>query len=297
MFAFVEAEQAGGRNVTKACALLEVSHAAYYTWSQHQPSPRARADVVLGQQIARIHHDSRGTYGVPRVLAQLQREGIGAGRKRVGRLMRQQGLAGHLRRRSRRTTIPDPHARTTAVDLLARRFGAAGRGLNQAWCGDVSYVRTWEGWLYVATVIDLASRRVVGWAIADHMRTELARDALVMAIAARRPAPGLLFHTDRGSQYTAREFTALLRAHGIRQSLSRPRQCWDNAVAESWFATLKCELVYRYAWPTRTAARQAIFEFIEVFYNRQRLHSSLGYRSPAEYEAQEVQHPETTQAA
>ncbi|MQB02453.1 MAG: IS3 family transposase, partial [Actinobacteria bacterium] len=155
---------------------------------------------------------------------------------------------------------------------------------NQVWVGDISYLRTWEGWAYLATVIDLASRRVVGFAFAGHMRASLVCEALSMAVQARHPKAGLIFHSDRGSQYTSEAFTALLTRHGLRQSLSRPRQCWDNAVAESFFGTLKMELVYRQPWPTRMAARRAVFEFIEVFYNRQRLHSSLGYHSPAEYE-------------
>ena len=200
VYPFVEAEQAGQRNVGKACALLEVSRAAYYQWSRHAPSARARADEVLGQRIERIHHDSRGTYGAPRVLAQLRRDGVCVGTRRVARLMRQHGLSGRCRRRFQRTAIPDPQAGTAAVDLLQRHFAAAALELNQAWCGDISYVRTREGWLYLATVIDLASRRVVGWAMADHMRTTLVGDALRMAVASRRPPPGLIFHTDRGSQ-------------------------------------------------------------------------------------------------
>ena len=218
VYPFVEAEQAGQRNVGKACALLEVSRAAYYQWSRHAPSARARADEVLGQRIERIHHDSRGTYGAPRVLAQLRRDGVCVGTRRVARLMRQHGLSGRCRRRFQRTAIPDPQAGTAAVDLLQGHFAAAALELNQAWCGDISYVRTREGWLYLATVIDLASRRVVGWAMADHMRTTLVGDALRMAVASRRPPPGLIFHTDRGSQYTARDFTALLADHAIRQS-------------------------------------------------------------------------------
>jgi len=297
VYPFVEAEQAGQRNVAGACALLAVSRAAYYQWSRHEPSARARADAALTQRIERIHHDSRGTYGAPRVLAQLRRDGVCVGRRRVARLLRQRGLSGRCRRRFQRTTVPDPQAGTVAVDLLQRHFDAAALALNQAWCGDITYVRTWEGWLYLATVIDLASRRVVGWAMADHMRSTLVADALRMAVATRRPPAGLIFHTDRGAQYTARDFTEQLAGHAICQSLSRPRQCWDNAVAESWFATLKTELIHRHSWPTRAAARRAIFEFIEVFYNRQRLHSSLGYLSPAQYEAEKVQQPKTAQAA
>jgi transposase InsO family protein len=251
VYPFVEAEQAGQRNVAKACALLAVSRAAYYQWSKHVPSARAREDQVLGHRIARIHDDSRGTYGAPRILAQLRRDGVRVGTRRVARLMRQEGLAGRCRRRFRRTTIPGPEAATAAVDLLQRKFNVAALELNQAWCGDISYVRTWEGWLYLATVIDLASRRVVGWAMADHMRSALVGDALRMAVESRRPAPGLIFHTDQGAQYTAGDFAALLAGHEMRQSLSRPRQCWDNAVAESWFSTLKSELIYRRGWPSR----------------------------------------------
>ena len=296
VYPFIAAEKAAAHHVTTACALLEVSTSAYYQWSRHGPSARARVDAELGERIVRIHCDSRGTYGAPRVHAQLQRDGMCVGARRVARLMRERGLAGRCRRRSQRTTIPDPRDPAT-VDLLQRHFEAAALGLNQAWCGDITYVRTWEGWLYLATVIDIASRRVVGWAMADHMRSTLVADALRMAVESRRPPAGLIFHADRGSQYTAREFTAQLRDHAIRQSLSRPRQCWDNAVAESWFATLKDELIYRRSWPTRAAAQHAIFEFIEVFYNRQRLHSALGYCSPAEYEAAKVRQPMAAQAA
>ncbi len=204
-------------------------------------------------------------------------------RKRVARLMAGNGLVGRARRRFKKTTIPDK-SEQRALDLLKRNFGPDLLEVDTAWVGDISSVRTWEGWCYLATVLDLSSRRVVGFAMADHMRAELVGDALGMAIEARRPSPGLIFHSDRGSQYTSREFRDLLDANGIRQSLSRPRQCWDNAVAESWFATLKEELIYRQSWPTRAQATHAIFEFIEVFYNRRRLHSSLGYQTPVEYE-------------
>jgi putative transposase len=284
-------------NVAKACALLQVSRTAYYQWSQHRRSTRARADEALGQQSERIHRDSRGSYGRPRILAQLRREGVCVGPRRVARLMRQHGLDGRCKRRFRRTTVPDPDAGRVAPDLLQRQFDVAALELNQVWCGDITYIRTWEGWLYLATVIDLASRRVVGWAMAEQMRTTLVSDALQMAIKSRRPAAGLIMHSDRGSQYTSQAFRELLASHGLRQSLSRPRQCWDNAVAESWFATLKRELLYRRSWATRDEARRAIFSFIELFYNRQRLHSSLGYLSPVEYEAGKLGQAFTGQAA
>jgi transposase InsO family protein len=285
IYPFIAAEKAAARHVATACALLEVSTSAYYRWSQHIPSARERADRVLADRIERIHRESRGTYGSPRVHRALRRDGIRCGRRRVARLMASRALVGRCKRRWQRTTVADPTARGLAPDRLGRAFRPASFALNRVWVGDVSYLRTWEGWCYLATVIDLASRRVVGFAVADHMRTSLVCDALRMALAARRPAPGVIFHTDRGSQYTSVEFGQLLGSHGVVQSLSRPRQCWDNAVAESFFATLKTELVYRSAWPTRAAMRRAIFEFIELFYNRRRLHSALGYCSPAEYEA------------
>ncbi len=183
------------------------------------------------------------------------------------------------------------------MDLVKRSFGPGTVEVDRIYVSDITYVWTWEGWLYLATVIDLASRRVVGWAMAEHMRAELVCDALRMAVEARQPAPGLIFHSDRGTQYTATAFTGLLANHEMLQSLSRPGQCWDNAVAESFFASLKTELVDRRSWATRGQARRAIFEYIEVFYNRRRLHSSLGYFTPAEYEARRVHHRETAQAA
>ncbi len=231
-----------------------------------------------------IHRTSRRTYGAPRITAALRRQGIRVGRKRVARLMVRQGLVGRARRRWTRTTIPDPTAPLTPLDRLGRAFGPGTCALDRTYVGDITCVRTHEGWLYLATAIDLASRRVVGFAMADHMRASLVCDALTMALERRHPAPGFVFHSDRGSQYTSREFRALLDAHGALQSLSRPRQCWDNAVAESFFATLKEELVHRQTLPTRAGARRAIFEFIEVFYNRNRLHSTLDYRTRAEYE-------------
>jgi putative transposase len=280
----IAAEKRAARSVARACAVLKVSRSAYYQWSKQQPSQRAQDDTRLAGSILRIHQESRSTYGSPRVHQQLRREGVACGRKRVARLMSERGLAGRCRRRYRTTTIADPEAGELAPDLLKRAFQPAGLALNQAWVGDISYLRTGEGWCYLATVIDLASRRVVGFALAEHMRASLVCEALEMSLKARRPAPGLIFHSDRGSQYTSHKFRQLLAAQGVVQSLSRPRQCWDNAVAESFFATLKTELAYRQSWPTRAAARSAVFEYVEVFYNRRRLHSALGYVPPEEYE-------------
>lgn len=282
VFPFIEAEKAEERNVAKACALLEVSRSAFYDWHQHVPSARALADDELGERIEEIHDESRRTYGWPRVHRQLRDEGVHVGRKRVARIMRQRRLIGRCRRRWVTTTISDPNV--VAVDLLKRRFGPGTVELDRVYVGDITYIRTWEGWLYLATVIDLASRRVVGWAMAEHMRAELVCDALRMAIDARRPAPGTMFHSDRGTQYTSNEFTGLLAEHEMIQSLSRPRQCWDNAVAESFFSSLKLECIYRQALPTRAHARRAVFDYIEVFYNRRRLHSALDYMTPTAYE-------------
>jgi transposase InsO family protein len=215
---------------------------------------------------------------------------------RSGRIQIGPAITPLRRRRFKRTTIADPQA-AAAVDLIQRAFGPGTAVIDRAWCSDITYVRTWEGWLYLCAILDVGSRRVVGWSMAEHMRASLVCDALRMAVTARRPAPGLIFHSDRGSQYTSGAFRHLLGSHGMRQSVAAPGQCWDNAVAESFWSTLKEELVHRYPWPTRGRARHAIFEFIEVFYNRQRLHSSLGYLSPAEYEAQGSPRGETIDAA
>jgi transposase InsO family protein len=292
---FIEAERAERRNVAKACELLEVSRSAYYDWRTQAPTARQMADEALGERIQVIYDESRRTYGWPRVHRALRREGICASRKRVARIMRQKGLVGRCRRRWTKTTVSDPEV--VAVDLLKRAFGPDSVEVDRVYVSDITYVWTWEGWLYLATVIDLASRRVVGWAMADHLRAELVCDALRMAVDRRHPDAGLIFHSDRGTQYTAKAFTDLLGEHEMLQSLSRPRQCWDNAVAESFFSSLKLELVDRRSWATRAQARRAIFEYIEVFYNLRRLHSSLDYLTPAEYEARKVHHRKAAQAA
>ena len=198
--AFIEAEKQADRNVVKACELLSVSRSAFYDRLAHTPSAREISDAELLERIEAIHGGSNGTYGAPRILDELREEGVHVGKKRVARLMIQAGLAGRCRRRSRRTTFADPEAK--ALNLLARQFGPQNLALDTTWAGDITYVRTWEGWAYLATVIDLASRRVVGWAMADHMEASLVCDAMRMALGTRRPAPGLLFHSDRGSQYT-----------------------------------------------------------------------------------------------
>jgi len=280
------AAAAGRRPVALSCRVLGVSRAGYYAWRGRPPAARARADAALTAAIHRIHTKSRGTYGSPRVHAELAQLDQRCGRKRVARLMRAAGLVGCQRRRRRpRTTVTDPAA-TPAPDLVRRRFTAPAP--DRVWLADISYIPTGEGWLYLAAVLDAFSRRVVGWAMADHLRTELVLDALNLALWRRRPAPGLIHHTDRGCQYTSLAFGRRLRDAGLVPSMSRPANCWDNAAAESFFATLKRELVDRpdrAPWPTRAAARTAIFEYIEAWYNRERRHSALAYLSPAAYEA------------
>jgi len=288
VYPFIEAERVAGAGcVRRACLLLKVSRAAYYAWSTGALCERRLADEELLERIVAAHKASRGTYGSPRITRALRQHGLRVSRKRIARLMALRGLAGRARRRTKRTTIADPAAKGQTTDLLRRNFAPKAHRVDTLWCGDISYVRTWEGWAYVATVIDLSSRRVVGLAMADHLRASLAAEALAMAVTQRRPAPGLIFHSDRGCQYTSSEFRGLLGRHGLVQSLSRPGQCWDNAVAESFFATLKEELLYRGVWPTRVAAKRAIFEYVEVFYNRQRMHSTLDYLTPVAYEARQ----------
>ena len=290
---FIGAEKAAGQGVARACRLLKVSRAAYYQRRAGALSPRRAADAVLSAKIADIHAESKGTYGSPRVHRVLRRQDVSCGKRRVARLMRAAGLEGRRKKRWRTTTVADPAAER-ARDLIGRDF-APRPGTDQRYAGDITYVMTWEGWAYLATVIDLSSRRVVGWALADHMRTELVEDALAMAFAQRRPGSGTIFHSDRGCQYTSKDYAALARANGVILSVSRKGECWDNAVAESFFATIKRELINDRAWPTRAGLQRAVFDYIEGWFNTRRLHSSLGYLSPAEYEA--IHHSASRQAA
>lgn len=280
---FIEAEEVAGHSVQNACRLLEVSKSAYYQRRNGTPSQRDVTDAALLEQIKAIHKESKGTYGAPRVHKELLHRHIACGKRKVTRLMHRAGLEGRCKKRWRKTTVADPAAEA-ARDLIQRHFGPCAQ-IDRRYVGDITYIATWEGWAYLATVIDLVSRKVVGWALADHMRTELVTDALSMAFANRAPAPGLTFHSDRGCQYTSGDFAELARANGVVLSVSRKGQCWDNAVAESFFATIKRELIDTRAWPTRTGLRRAVFEYIEGWYNTRRLHSALGYLSPAEYES------------
>ena len=280
-YRFIAVEKAH-HSVVRLCRVLRVAKSAFYAWQKQQPSARARVDEQLTNEIKEIYDASRCTYGAPRVHAELRNRGQRVGRKRVARLMRKAGLVGRTPRRFRRTTIPDPSTQVQVQDLVQREFDPTEP--NQLWLSDITYIRTWEGWLYLAIVLDAYSRKVVGWALADHMRTELVTAALQMALMNRQPAPGLVCHSDRGSQYTSTGYRDLLDEHGLRHSVGQPGTCWDNAVAESFFATLKNELIYLHVWPTRQSARTAIFGFIEGWYNRFRLHSTLCYASPDLYE-------------
>lgn len=291
---FIEAEEVAGHSVKRCCELFEVSRAAYYERRDGEPCARELSDAELTEQIREIHDESKGTYGSPRVHRELNHRGVACGRRRVARLMRRAGLEGRAKKRWRTTTVPDPDFEK-AKDLIQREFGP-GVELNRRYVGDITYIATWEGWAYLATVIDLASRRVVGWALADHMRTELVADALEMAFATRKPPAGAIFHSDRGRQYTSGDYHQLARDHGMMLSVGMAGECWDNAVAESFFATIKRELIDPRAWPTRAGLRSAIFDWIEGWYNTRRLHSSLGYLSPTQYEAQ-IHHHADLQAA
>ena len=272
--------------VTRMCRVLEVSKAGYYAWRKRVPSQRACSDLRLKLEIRVVHRKSRRTYGSPRVHNELRNQGIRCGRKRIERLMREDGLRAKKKRRFRVTTNSN-HVQAIAPNLLKRRFSVEEiSGVNRVWSSDITYVPTRTGWLYLAVVLDLKSRAVVGWAMRDTLDTSLATDALMMALWRRRPGRGLMHHSDRGVQYASGGYQALLREHGITCSMSRKGDCWDNAVAESFFATLEWELIETSDWHTHEEARRAIFDYIEVWYNRQRRHSSLGYTSPAAYEEQ-----------
>ena len=280
-FAFIQAQKAKFP-VEMMCRYFEVSRSGYYAFCRRIPSLRAARDRALTEKIQAIHQRSRGTYGRPRVQAALRSQGIQTSSKRVGRLMKQEGLQSRRPRRVRSTT-DSGHKLPVAENVLARAFWA--QAPNEAWVGDITFIPTAQGWLYLAVLLDLFSRRVVGWAMGETIDRTLCLSALQMALRNRKPPPGLVHHTDRGSQYASHDYQAALQAGGLVGSMSRKGNCWDNAVAESFFATLKQELCHRLRFASRDEARRAIFEYIEVFYNRERLHSSLDYRSPTEYES------------
>ncbi len=263
------------------CEQLEVSRSGYYAWRGAKPSATADADAQFTALINTICAKARGNPGVRRVRAGLAALGHRLGHKRVWRLMKAAGLQGRHPKAWKRTTMPGEHP-VPAPDLIGRSFTA--EAVNEKWCGDITYIKTWDGWAYLATVIDLHSRSLVGWAIADHMRTELVTDALDMAITARQPAAGVIFHSDRGTQYTSGEFDRYCANNNIRRSLGRTGICYDNAVSESFFATYKKELIHTRPWPDLKRLRLETIDWIENYYNTLRRHSTLGYLTPAEYE-------------
>lgn len=268
------------------CRVLDVSPSGYYASLTRPPSWHALIDEVLMAHVRIAHHESDGRYGAPRVQRELLAEGLPVSTKRVARLMREDGLVARPRPRRPVATTNSQHEDPIAPNLLARQFDVTGVTVNRVWVADITYIPTREGWLYLATVLDLGSRRCVGWAMRDTMEVELAVSALRMAREARRPMAGLIHHSDRGSQYAAGAYRAELEAHGMIASMSGRGDCYDNAVAESFFATLEFELIMQNDWRTKDEARRAIFRYIEIWYNRKRRHSTLGYVSPAEYEAQ-----------
>jgi putative transposase len=266
--------------ITTLCRVLDVSASGYYAWAVRPASAHATADAALSAQIRAIHERSRGTYGERRIHAELTDLGIHVSRKRVARLMRAMGLAG-VSRRKRITTTTRDHAARPALDLVDRDFTALGP--DQLWVADITYIPTWAGFLYLAVVLDSWSRRIVGWAMATHLRTELVLDALNMALAQRRPT-NVIHHSDQGCQYTSLAFGKRCELMGVRPSMGSVGDAYDNAMCESFFATLECELLERHRFPTPAAARLAVFEYIEGWYNPHRRHSALDYRSPVNFE-------------
>ena len=269
--------------VATMCRVLDVSASGYYAWQQRRPSAREQADAVLLERIRAIHAHSRGTYGMPRVHAELKAEGTRVARKRVARLMRVAGLQGASRRKGCWTTRRDRDA-TPAPDLVQREFTA--QGPDRLWVADITYIPTWAGFLYLAVVLDAWSRRVVGWAMANHLRTELVLEALNMALWRRRP-DGVIHHSDHGCQYTSIAFGLRCREAGVKPSMGSIGDAYDNALAESFFATLECELLDRQRFRSQAEARLAVFDYIEGWYNTQRRHSALDYESPMSYESKQ----------
>lgn len=264
------------------CRVLSVSRSGYYAWRKRPVSPRKMANDIVLEKIKAAHRKSRQTYGSPRIQAELVAQGIRWGHNRVARLMRLNGLRAKQKRAFKVKTTDSNHHQPVAPNLLGQNFEAQRQ--NQKWLTDITYIATAEGWLYLAVVLDLYSRRIVGWAMSDRLERQLVIDALLMALQSRRPPPGLLHHSDRGSQYASQAYQALLTKHQLRCSMSRAGNCYDNAPMESFFGTLKSELIHHRRYATRAEARADIFEFIEVFYNRFRRHSALAFQSPVMFE-------------
>jgi transposase InsO family protein len=264
------------------CKVLKLARSGYYAWCKHKLSPRNQENEILSEQIKQIHESSRQTYGSPRIQAALMARGFKVGRQRVVRLMAKLDICARFKRKFKATT-DSKHNLPIAKNVLDRNFTTTEPDLS--WVADITYIWTAQGWLYLAVIIDLFSRRVVGWSMAEHMRTDLILTALEAALGQRIPSQsGLVFHSDRGSQYASSDYQAALQSAGITCSMSRRANCWDNAVAESFFGTLKIELIHPMIFSTREAAKTIIAEWIEVFYNRQRLHSTIGYLSPVHFE-------------
>lgn len=269
-------------SVARMCRQLEVSRTGYCQWRGRKPSERSVANAVLDAQVAAIHQSSKRSYGRPRIVRSLRDCGVPIGHERVRNSLKRQNLRPVYKRPFRVTTDSDHH-NPVAPNVLDRRFD--GWGINQAWVGDITYVETAEGWLYLACVMDLASRRIVGWSMSDRMKTELVTQALKSAYGLRRPGAGTIMHTDRGSQYASASHRSLIKDYLMVQSMSRRANCWDNAAMESFFKTLKVERVHRTRYETRAQAKLDIVDWIEGFYNRQRIHSSIGYKTPVGVES------------
>jgi transposase InsO family protein len=276
-------DQRGFWPVRIMCDALNVSASGYYAWRSRPESARKIANRGLLDDIQRVHAHHRERYGAPRIHAELRAEGQIISRKRIERVMRRHGIRARAPRRYRVCTTDSKHSLPVAANLLHQNFVA--QRPNQVWLADITYIPTGEGWLYLAVILDLFTRKVVGWAMRDHMRAELTIAALTMAIQRRRPGPGLTHHSDRGSQYAAGDYRDILRAAAVTQSMSRKANCWDNAPMESFFGTLKTELVHQREYPDRDAARRDLFAYIEGYYNRQRIHSAIGYITPEQAEA------------
>lgn len=269
-------------SVGKMARMLEVSRSGYYAWLSSRRDERNPVDADLVDVISSIQKDLRYRYGAKRMAWELKRRGYAVNHKRVARLMKENGLQARRKKRFRSTTNSE-HDNPVADNVLDRQFDV--ETPDTAYVSDITYLSTAEGWMYLCTILDLASRKIVGWSINRRMTADLVADAITAAMVRQRPPGGVIFHSDRGSQYCSRKVRKILRRHGFFQSMSRKGNCWDNAVAESFFKTLKAELCGDGAFPTREIARNEVFEYIEIFYNRQRLHSSIGYITPVEYEA------------
>jgi putative transposase len=282
-FAFIQSHLLPAFPVEIVCEVLAVSRSGYYAWSKRPPSVRTRRREELAARIRAVHEQNRKVYGSPRVCRALVAQGQSVCENTVADIMHERQIRAKTKRKFVPCTTDSRHQQPVADNLLDRQFDADGP--DRKWAADITYIRTDQGWLYLAGVIDLCSRKIVGWSMADHLQTDLVSDALKMAIARRRPGQGLLHHSDRGVQYASDDYTHLLLSHGMTISMSGKGDCWDNAAAESFWATLKTELVNHERYATHDEARASIFEYIEVFYNRKRLHSSIGYVSPETFEA------------